>query len=158
VAGHARRCLPEFALTTVAVNRKAADRVASGHPWIFRSDVTDSGNTPPGETVLVAGPRRRILGVAHYSSTSQIALRMLSERVEEVSRDFFLRRLKLALAHREHIVRNTTAYRWVSSEADLLPGLIVDRYSGCLVMQTLTQGMDANRDLITSCLDEIAHP
>ena len=150
-------------VTTIQVNRKAADRVGSGHPWIFSSDITDrtptqSNKAQPGEAVMVAAPRGQILGVAHYSSTSQIALRMLSLHPEEIGRDFFLRRLKQALAHRERVVANSTAYRWVFSEADLLPGLIVDRYAGYIVMQTLTQGMDANRDLIAACLDEIAQP
>jgi 23S rRNA (cytosine1962-C5)-methyltransferase len=145
-------------VNTVEVNRKAADRVASGHPWIFSSDITERGNAQPGEAVRVMGPRGRILGVAHHSSTSQIALRMLSDRTEEIGREFYLRRLKQALAHRERVVAGSNAYRWVSSEADLLPGLIVDRYADYVVLQTLDQGMDRSRDLIAECLDEIAHP
>jgi 23S rRNA (cytosine1962-C5)-methyltransferase len=145
-------------LNTVEVNRKAADRVESGHPWIFSSDIIERGNAQPGEAVRVMGPRGRMLGVAHHSSTSQIALRMLSERTEEIGREFYLRRLQQALAHRERVVTGSNAYRWVSSEADLLPGLIVDRYSGYVVMQTLDQGMDRSRDLIAECLDEVAHP
>jgi len=145
-------------LTTVEVNRKGADRVASGHPWIFSSDITERGKAQPGEAVRVMGPRGRLLGVAHHSSTSQIALRMLSDRTEEIGREFYLSRLKQALAHRERVVTNTNAYRWVSSEADLLPGLIVDRYGDFVVLQTLDQGMDQSRDLIAGCLDEIARP
>jgi 23S rRNA (cytosine1962-C5)-methyltransferase len=151
-------------LNTVRVNRKAADRAASGHPWIFSSDVTDRGDARPGEVqpgdaVRVVDPRGGVVGVAHYSSTSQITLRLLlSNRSDPIDRQFFLRRLKHAIAYRERVVENSNACRMVFSEADLLPGLIVDRYGPYLVMQTLTQGMDRARELITNCLTELLQP
>lgn len=140
------------------MNRKAADRVASGHLWIFSSDVTDRGSAEPGDAVKVLDPRGRLLGVAHYSSTSQITLRLLSDRVEPADKQFFLRRITAAIAHRERVVENSNACRLVSSEGDLLPGLIVDRYGPYLVMQTLDQGMDRARDLIAHCLGELLAP
>ena len=74
--------------------------------------------------------RGRPLGTAHYSSTSQIALRMLSPQVEEIGREFYLKRLRAAEAHRRAVVpRDSDAYRVVHAEADLLPALIVDRYA-----------------------------
>jgi len=145
-------------MNEVRVNRKAAGRLASGHPWIFSSDVADRNGAQPGEAVKVADFRGRPLGTAHYSSASQIALRMLSLRVEEIGRDFYLRRLRAAEEHRRAVVRHTDAYRVVHGEADLLPALIVDRYGEYLVMQTLDQGMDAARDEIASCLGEIFQP
>jgi len=145
-------------MNTVRVNRKAAGRVASGHPWIFASDITDRDGAQPGEAVRVADARGRTVGTAHYSSTSQIALRMLSAEAEEIGRDFFLRRLRAAEAHRRRVVRHSTAYRVVHGEADLLPALVVDRYGDCLAVQTLDQGMDAAKALIVSCLEEIFTP
>jgi 23S rRNA (cytosine1962-C5)-methyltransferase len=145
-------------MTQVRVNRKAADRVASGHPWIFASDITDRGGAQPGEAVTVLDPRGRPLGTAHYSSASQIALRMLSRQVEDIGRDFYLARLQKAEAHRRWLVNDADAYRVVHAEADLLPALIVDRYAEYLVVQTLNQGMDAARDDIVSCLEEIFQP
>jgi 23S rRNA (cytosine1962-C5)-methyltransferase len=145
-------------MLTVRVNRKAADRAAGGHPWIFSSDVIERGESQPGDAVRVVGPGDRLIGVAHYSSTSQITLRLLSHRAEPIDREFFLRRLKQAVAHRERVVENSDAYRLVFSEADLLPGLIVDCYGSYLVAQFLTQGMDRARDLITNCLTDLLHP
>ena len=145
-------------MTTVRVNRKAADRAASGHPWIFSSDVVDRGDASPGEAVRVVDHRNQLIGTAHYSSTSQITLRLLSEKSHSVDRDFFLGRLRAALTHRERVVQNSDAYRLVFSEADLLPGLIVDRYGPYLVMQTLNQGMDRERDVIVDCLQQILSP
>ena len=110
----------------------------------------------------MADPKGRVIGVAHYSSTSQIALRLLTgtsgNSREPIDRPFFLRRLTQAIAHRERMVAGSNAYRLVFSEADLLPGLIVDRYGPYLVIQTLTQGMDRARDVITHCLKELLQP
>jgi 23S rRNA (cytosine1962-C5)-methyltransferase len=145
-------------MTSVRVNRKAADRVASGHPWIFASDVTDRTGAHAGEAVTVLDPRGRPLGTAHHSSASQIALRMLSPRVEEIGRDFYAGRLRAAAEHRRRVVQDSDAYRVVHAEADLLPALIVDRYADYLVVQTLDQGMDAAQEDIVSCLEEIFQP
>ncbi|MGD0498078.1 MAG: class I SAM-dependent rRNA methyltransferase [Bryobacteraceae bacterium] len=145
-------------MNEVRVTRKAADRIASGHPWIFASDVADRAAAQPGEAVKVVDSRGRPLGTAHYSSASEITLRMLSPRVEEIGRDFFLRRLRAAEEHRRAVVRESDAYRVAHGEADLLPALIVDRYGDYLVVQTLDQGMDSAQAAIVSCLEEIFHP
>lgn len=143
-------------MNVLKVNRKAADRVASGHPWIFKSDIT--GHAEPGEAVEVYTERNKFLGIAHFSSTSQIALRLLTTRREPIDRDFFLRRLRQAIEYRKCIVENSDACRLVFSEADLLPGLIVDKYGPYLVIQALTQGIDRAASGIVSCLQELLQP
>ncbi|HWC99293.1 MAG TPA: class I SAM-dependent rRNA methyltransferase [Candidatus Sulfopaludibacter sp.] len=145
-------------MNEVRVNRKAAGRVVSGHPWIFSSDITDRNGAAFGSAVRVVDPRGQLLGTAHYSSASQITLRMLSRRAEPIDRDFFLQRLRDAENHRQLVVHFSQAYRVVHAEADLLPALIVDRYGDYLVMQTLDQGMDAAKREIAACLQEIFLP
>lgn len=142
----------------VRVSRRGADRVRSGHPWIFASDLEDRGEAEGGEAVRVTDPRGQDLGVAHYSAASQIALRMLSRDAREPDRDFFRRRLAQAIEHRRLVVRDSEAYRLVFSEGDLLPGLIVDRYGDYLVVQTLNQGMERAKPLITELLAELLAP
>jgi 23S rRNA (cytosine1962-C5)-methyltransferase len=142
----------------VKVNRKAAGRVASGHPWIFTSDVVDRDGAQAGEVVKVCDERGRPLGTAHHSSASQIAIRMLSRKVDEIGRDFYLQRLRAAEQHRRAVVHDSDSYRVVHGEADLLPALVVDRYGDYLVVQTLDQGMDAAKADIVSCLEEIFQP
>src|SRR5947209_9578770 len=127
---------------TVRVNRKAADRVASGHPWIFASDVIDSGSAQAGDAVRVIDFKGRILGTAHFSSSSQISLRVLSRHVEPIDETFLLERIRAAHAFRQRVVSNSDAYRLIHAEGDLLPGLIADRYGDYLVLQLLDQGMD----------------
>ena len=142
----------------VEVNRKAQERVDAGHPWIFSSDVLARHDAAPGSVVRVVGPHGRLLGTAHYSSASQITLRMLSPRAETVDAAFFRDRLERAAAYRQKVVRDTTAYRLVHGEGDLLPALVVDRYAGYFVIQTLDQGMDAAKGQIVDALDALFSP
>ena len=83
---------------------------------------------------------------------------MLSRTVEPIDKSFFRRRLIQAISLRERVVRDSNAYRLVFSEADLLPGLILDRYGPFLVMQMLSQGMERCRDLVVHCLEELLQP
>jgi 23S rRNA (cytosine1962-C5)-methyltransferase len=144
----------------VRINRKGANRIASGHPWIFSSDVVDRGEAGDGEAVLVIvdHPGNPALGTAHYSSASQITLRMLSDRPETIDRAFFLRRIAQAEAYRKRVVTGSEAYRLVHGEGDQLPGLVIDRYGDCFTVQTLDQGMDRAKDEIVSCLEELFAP
>ena len=91
--------------------------------------------------------RGRALGWALYSSRSQIALRIVSFEDVEIDKDFWLSRLASAERLRDQVVRDATAYRLVYGESDLLPSLIIDRYNDCLVIQTLSQGMEALKQM-----------
>ncbi len=145
-------------MTEVRVNRKGANRVASGHPWIFSSDVAERDHAAPGSVVKVTDPQRRALGMAHYSSTSQICLRLLSREIQEIGPEFFAQRLAEANEFRRSVVRDTDAYRVVHGEGDRLPALVVDRYGDYLVIQTLDQGMDAAKDWIVTALVDLFAP
>ena len=145
-------------MPVVRVNRKAADRVDSGHLWIFSSDVVSRGEAAPGDVVRVVDGKGQNLGIAHYSSSSQITLRMLSLRVEAVDREFLRNRLRAADAYRKRVVQESDSYRLVHAEGDLLPGLIVDRYGDYLVLQLLDQGMDRLVQEVTAALVEIFEP
>src|SRR6185437_7958393 len=145
-------------LPAVRVNRKAALRVESGHPWIFASDIVDRGAACSGDAVRVVDPKGRNLGTAHYSSTSQITLRLLATGVEAIDLAFLRRRIAAAEAYRKLVVDNSDAYRLVHAEGDLLPGLIVDRYGDYFVVQLLNQGMDRLAEQIVSVLEEQFSP
>ncbi|HEY6339243.1 MAG TPA: class I SAM-dependent rRNA methyltransferase [Candidatus Sulfotelmatobacter sp.] len=131
-------------LPKVKVSPRGATRLKSGHVWVYRSDILSANGVPPGSLVAVTDQRGKLLGTALYSSSSQIAIRLISN---EPVADFQLllrKRIAAALAYRDQVVRDTNAYRIVFSEADFLPGLIVDRYNDILSLQALTQGMDAH--------------
>ena len=123
----------------------------------------DRGEAQPGDAVRVTDPKGRALGLAHYSSTSQITLRLLErgnapEDGGALPASFFHRRIEAAAAFRGRIVHESDAYRLVYSEADLVPGLIVDRYGDYFVLQTLTQGMERAQPEIVSTLEALFHP
>lgn len=143
---------------TVRVNRKGADRVRSGHPWIFASDVIERGAAQPGDAVRVIDSKGSALGTAHYSSTSQIALRLLSNRVEPIGQQFLRGRMEAALAYRKRVVHDSDAYRLIHAEGDLLPGLIVDRYGDWLSIQVLDQGMERIAKEVVEALIALVQP
>jgi 23S rRNA (cytosine1962-C5)-methyltransferase len=134
------------------VNRKAAGRVASGHPWIFKSDVIDTAEAAPGDLVRVIDSGGRGLGVAHYSAASQITLRMLGQKFD------IAQRMRAAQDYRDRVVEHTEAYRLVHAEGDFLPGLIIDRYQDYFIIQTLDQGMDRAMPEIMQALIELFSP
>ena len=126
------------------MNWRAAARIRHGHVWVYRSDLIGQDRIPPGSLVRVQDEAGKYLGSALYSSSSQIAVRMLAgERLEPAGLVELLReRLLAAIAYRERVVCDSDACRLVFSEADGLPGLIVDRYHDILSFQVLTQAMD----------------
>jgi len=144
---------------TVKVSRRGAERLKSGHVWVYRSDVSANG-IAPGALVNVADDRGKSLGTALYSSSSQIAIRMLGSGTVSDLVSLVRERIRAAIAYREQVVRASDAYRLVFSEADFLPGLIVDRYNDVLSMQVLTQAMDADplRAAIVAELTETLKP
>jgi len=144
------------AMNTVRVNKKGADRVRNGHLWIYRSDVVDV-DAAGGSIVLVKDERGNFIGQALFSDSSQIALRFLTVSNEEIDRAWWQRRIREA-AGRRNIPTDTNAYRLIYSEGDLLPSLIVDRYDDVFVMQTLSQGTDALKSLLTEILIEEFNP
>jgi 23S rRNA (cytosine1962-C5)-methyltransferase len=147
-------------LPAVKVSRRGANRLTDGHVWVYRSDILAADGIAPGALVEVVDERRKFLGTALYSSASQIAIRMLSNEVVKDLDSLLRKRIQDAIAYRERIVRDTDAYRIVFSEADFLPGLIVDRYNDLLSLQVLTQAMDfeAVRQVILSELTECLGP
>ncbi len=130
----------------VIVNERAAKRLRDGHVWVYASDVLNDGGAKPGAMVHVIGPKDKILGSAIYSSSSQIKLRLIARealRSEEELLQLLRQRLAEAVAYRNKVVQNSNACRLVFSEADRLPGLIVDRYNDVFTLQVLTQAWAA---------------
>jgi 23S rRNA (cytosine1962-C5)-methyltransferase len=127
----------------VVVSPRGGDRLKAGHVWVYRSDVASAKEVSPGAVVPVHDHRGKFLGTALYSSSSQIAVRMISHEAVPDFPALLKARIRDAIAYRDQIVGNTDAYRVVFSEGDFLPGLIVDRYHDLLSLQILTQAMDA---------------
>lgn len=130
-------------MPTVKVSPRGVTRLKDGHVWVYRSDIVSAEGVPPCSLVAVVDHRGKFLGSALYSSASQIAVRLISREPVADLPALLRQRIAEAIAYREPIIRDTNAYRVVFSEADFLPGLIVDRYDDILSVQILTQAMDA---------------
>ena len=155
-----RKSIASDSSFVVKVSPRGASRLKDGHVWVYRSDIVSADGATPGSVVAVTDHRGQFLGSALYSSSSQIAIRLISHDAVGDLPALLRRRMADAISYRERIVQDTNAYRIVFSEADFLPGLIVDRYNDILSIQILTQAMDAEivRSTLTADLTERLNP
>jgi 23S rRNA (cytosine1962-C5)-methyltransferase len=144
-------------MSSVRINKKGEARIVSGHPWVYRSDLVEV-QAQGAQTVLVQGSGKAPLGYALYSDRSEIALRMLTRSSEAPTLETWRGRLDAAMAYRESLEIDGTAYRLVHGEADRLPGLVIDKYGDYLVLQTLVQGVDRLLPDLTALLVERLQP
>ncbi len=138
---------------------KPRTRLLHGHDWVYSSDVLKIfGEPADGEVVSLKDGKDRMLGSAIYNSRSQIVARRFSRQRQALDADFFKRRIELALAYRRRQGVDPRLCRLVWSESDGLPGVVVDRYGDCLVLQTLTLAMDQRKETLVEALRETVQP
>ncbi len=144
-------------MTTLIIKPRA--RIFHGHDWVYSTEIQKvAGEAVAGDVVALKDHRNRPLGTAIYNPHSQIVARRFSRRKQDLDADFFFRRLERALSVREAMHFPEPVYRLAWSEADGLPGVIVDRYGDLLVVQTLTAAMDQRRHLISDALRQLLNP
>jgi 23S rRNA (cytosine1962-C5)-methyltransferase len=150
--------IPKVIIPRVIINDRSAARLRAGHAWVYASDVMNDGTASPGDLVHVVNTKGRLQGSAVFSSSSQIKLRMISDHAidsEAELRELLAARLHEAVSYRQ-IVSDSNACRLVFSEADRIPGLVVDRYNDVISLQILTQAWDRpeRRGAIVAALRE----
>ncbi|MDQ3134255.1 MAG: class I SAM-dependent rRNA methyltransferase [Acidobacteriota bacterium] len=147
-------------MATITITRRGTERARGGHLWIYRSDVREAGAaaTAGGSTVRVRDERGRFVAHALYSDHSEIALRLLSWKDDPIDREWWRKRLRDSFARRAGLEREADAFRLVYAEGDALPSLIVDRYADVLVLQTLSQGTEAVKQMLIELLVEEFSP
>jgi 23S rRNA (cytosine1962-C5)-methyltransferase len=139
---------------SATVSQRGALRWERGHPWIFKSDVKKRPTVPAG-AVRVRDDRGRWLGVALWSPSSEISLRLLDQEPDAVvDGRWWMDRLSRAVERRTRAGLDalTNAYRVVHAEGDGLPAMICDRYDRWLVVQLLSAGVESFRDVIVESL------
>lgn len=156
---------PPAAAVGARISRRAADRLRTGYLWVYASDI-EALTLPEGESapalLPVADNRGLLLGTALYSPASQISLRMVSrEALDEAGwLALFEERLRRSIARRKPLLdKENDACRLVFSEADELPGLVIDQYGTLVIVQLLAKGLDSQaiRDTVVRVLrDEVA--
>ena len=163
VAVHAHSAAPSSP-RTATISRRASERLAAGHVWVYASDVlgVHPGDAPAG-LMLVHDQANHLLGTALWSPTSQLALRMVSSvALDDHSWIRLLKaRLAVAIAERQSMLdEGTDSCRLVFSEGDQLPGIIADKYGELVILQLLAAGVDtaAVREAVVEVLRQELAP
>ena len=135
------------------ISRRAADRLRAGHLWVYSSDIesielpqTGAPDSAPPALLPVADSRGLLLGTALYSPASQIALRLVSREAIDTAGwlDLLEARLRTSIGRRKPLLDAATdSCRLCFSEADQLPGLVVDKYGDLVILQLLSKGLDS---------------
>ena len=137
----------------VMITRRGAERIAGGHLWIYKGDVEKA---PPGveagDVVAVVDGRGRFQGKAFWSERSKIALRLVTRDEVAIDEAFLAGRISEAVALRTRAFGDERFVRLVHGEADLLPGLVADRYGDVAVIQTLVPATDRRKALLADLL------
>lgn len=143
----------------VFLKKKISTRIAEGHLWVYQNEIGDIVGTGvyAGVIVDVFSSNGSFVGRGYYNPLSQIAIRLLSTQQEPIDAAFFLKKIKAALAYRQQL-GFTENYRLVNSEADGLPGLVIDRFNDYFVVQCQTMGIDLQKAAIVSALNSLFQP
>ncbi|MGB3633553.1 MAG: class I SAM-dependent rRNA methyltransferase [Rubrobacteraceae bacterium] len=141
----------------VILTNRGASRVRSGHPWVYRSDVAEATGDV-GDVVRVLDRRGGFLGSAFYNPRSEISLRVAERTEKAIDEAWFASRLEKALEYRKSLRIDADAYRVLHSEADGVPGLVVDRYGDYLVLQVGSAAVERRLDWIISALENLFDP
>jgi 23S rRNA (cytosine1962-C5)-methyltransferase len=143
----------------IILKKNEEHRVAGGHQWIFSNEIASlRGNPEPGDIIELLRHDEKFLGLGFYQPHSLITFRLLTTEHEEISGDFFDRRIRQSLALRRKLFPGSETFRLVHGESDFLPGLIIDKYNEFIALQALTTGMEIRIPLICSILESIFHP
>src|SRR3989339_557882 len=144
------------------VHKQRIGPILGRHPWVFSGalKVIPEG-LKSGDPVMLVNEEGNFLAQGYFNSYSQIAVRLWSWDEHEVVDDkFFEKRISAAYELRKNLVasKQTDSYRLVHSENDLLPGLIVDKYADCLVLQFHTPGIEFWKESIVKALKKVVKP
>jgi len=142
------------------LNRSRRPRLELGHPWIYANEIERAEGEPtPGDLLEVRDHRGQFLATGYWNPASQISIRIVAYGpLESMDEAWFAERFGACLAYRERFASADESCRLVFGEADFLPGLVVDRFDGVLVVQVLTLGMDKAREAWLPALVSVFKP
>ena len=145
-------------MTKVYLRKKIAPRISNGHPWIYGNEVEKiEGEVIGGDIVEVIYGDGKFAGRGYINPKSQILVRLLTRKPEQIDDTFFLKRISQAWLYRQKI-GYTENCRLVFGEADQLPALIIDKFNDYFVIQTLSLGMDMWKPAIVKAVQSIFSP
>ena len=129
------------------------------HPWIFKGQFLKvASGIRPGDIVSVVNGQGKFVGRGYYNPASEITIRLLTFNNEAIDEQFLHKKISDAIAKREFLSELTNAKRLIFSEADSLPGLIVDQYNDTIVFQIATLGMERMKETVLKILADVVNP
>jgi 23S rRNA (cytosine1962-C5)-methyltransferase len=143
-------------MNTVTLSARGTERQKSGHPWIYRSDVSSAPEQPGLYAVKSAAGKH--LGWAAVNKKSEITVRMLTRFEKVADEALLLKRLSSAIDARVQMGIDADSYRVVHSDADGLPGLTIDKYADILVVQSNCAALEPFLDALLEVLIERFKP
>lgn len=146
-----------YASPEVVLTNRGADRVRSGHPWVYRSDIVGADGAP-GDIARLTDRKGAFLGFAFYNPRSEITLRVATREDEPVDEDWFASRIERALAYRKSLNVDGDACRLIHAEADGIPGLVADRYSGYIVLQVGSAAVERRLEWVVAAMCDQTRP
>ena len=144
-------------MTKITLRKTRETRVRSGHPWLYASEIERVEGESAAGVAEVYSAKGTFLARALYNPASQIALRILTTHDEPIDADFFARRVRTAWEYRQRFC-DVNSCRAIYAEADFLPGLVVDKFGGVLVVQVLSLGMELWKRELADILVEVIRP
>ncbi|MCQ2914168.1 MAG: class I SAM-dependent rRNA methyltransferase [Alphaproteobacteria bacterium] len=145
----------------IKLKQGANRRIKSGSPWVYSNEIDMTQETkqiPSGTIVKLFDAQNTFMGVGSFNMHSLIAFRKFAGDIQtEINEDFIVKKLNKALFVRNALI-NSPFYRLIHSEADGLPGLIVDRFDDIIAVQINTAGMELLKTQIVNALDKVLNP
>ncbi|HIV39017.1 MAG TPA: class I SAM-dependent rRNA methyltransferase [Candidatus Blautia stercorigallinarum] len=140
----------------VTLKKGEGRALKAGGPWIYDNEIESiMGSFENGDIVLVHDFDGYPMGKGFINRNSKIRIRMMTRRSNvEIDREFLKKRVQDAWEYRKKTV-DTSSCRVIFGEADFLPGLVVDKFSDVLVVQSLALGIDRMKETIVELLKEI---
>ena len=140
----------------VTLKKGLGRTLKSGGLWVFDNEIdTVTGHADDGDMVIVKDFDGYPMGRGYINRKSKITVRMMSRHLDaDINRDFIYKRVKEAWIYRKKVI-DTSSCRVIFGEADFLPGIVVDKFSDVLVVQSLTLGIERFKLMIIDCLKEV---
>lgn len=142
----------------ITITKNAARTLRNFFCWVYQNEMIAPDDVNDGDIVEILAPNGEFLAIGYLNRKSQISVRVLSFSRRDINEEFFKERIQTALSKRSSIAKVSDAYRLIHSEADFLPGLIVDRYNNYLAVQINTLGMERHRETLLSALIHVIAP
>jgi 23S rRNA (cytosine1962-C5)-methyltransferase len=147
-------------MNVITLKKNAERRIRGGHLWIFSNEVQSPPvkSIDPGAICEIRAFNDEFIGMGYANPNSLITARILTRKKTWIDKEFLRQRIGLAYEQRRLFYPDRDHYRLVFGEADLLPGLVIDRYGPVFVMQSLTAGMDGLQSEVVDVIAELFEP